>query len=88
MDTLEDRVKKLEQEIEKLRTRRTSQADYIPDSIKQRHIGEGVRFIQAGLEADRPSANIPMQGQQIYFCTDSFKLFVYTGTAWKSVTLS
>lgn len=83
------RIDKLEDEIKSLQTKRVTQAQVLPDVIKERHVGEGVRFIRAGLEADLPTEGEPTaSGQPFYWCTDSFKLKIWTGTAWKSVTLS
>lgn len=45
----------------------------------------------AGHAADRPSSDYLLRrgsGAHIYFATDTFVLSVWTGTAWKSVTLS
>jgi len=56
------------------------------NSVKQRHIGEGVRYIQYGLAAERPATDI-LPGT-IFFATDTFVLSVYTGTTWKTATLT
>ena len=62
------------------------QFDVLPDAIKQRHIGEGVRFIRAGLAADRPTSG-EKEGA-FYYATDTFVLSGWTGSAWKTTTLA
>ena len=81
-DTLND--------IKELKEKRVSQASIPPQTIKQRHLGEGPMFIRAGLEADLPTIgeNTTSNSTAIYFCTDSFKLKIWTGSSWKSTTLS
>lgn len=80
----------LKQDVEDLKQRRVHQSSIPPETIKQRHIGEGPRFIRAGLEADLPDSgdNTADNSTAIYFCTDTFKLKIWTGISWKSVTLS
>jgi hypothetical protein len=86
--SLQKQVEDLKVEVEKLKNKRIMQSDILPDVLKQRHIGEGVRFIQSGLAADLPEVNIPMQGQQIFFATDTHTLYVYDGTAWRTQVLT
>lgn len=61
------------------------QSDLTVGVIKQRHIEYGANVIFHGLEADLPNGSGYVKA---YFCDDSFKLFIWTGTAWKSTTLS
>lgn len=85
-DDLKKRIEKLESEVEKLKTRRISQADVIPDSIKERHVGEGVRFIRTGVTADLPTAGEePMQGAAIFYDQTTKKLYIWnrTNQAWE-----
>jgi len=63
-----------------------TQPDYLPDSIKSRHIGEGVRFIRAGLIADRPTT--PERDGACYFATDENKLYVGDTGAWLEETFT
>lgn len=89
MEVTDERVKKIEDQLKLMNTQRITQGQIVPDAVKSRHIGEGVRFIRAGLEADLPtSGEDVLQGQPLYWCTDTFKLKIWTGSAWKSVTLS
>lgn len=67
----------------------TGQQDIKPDTIKMRHVGEGVRYIRSGLDAALPTTpEVPKNGVAIYFATDTLKLYVSNGSAWKSTTLS
>lgn len=87
--TMAEEIRKLQEKVGFLMQKRIGQVDIIPDSIKMRHIGEGVRFIRSGLEADLPATGeSALQGSAFYWCTDSFKLKIWTGTVWKSATLS
>ena len=62
------------------------QNDIFQDVVKQRHIGEGVRFIRSGVAASRPTSG-EKEGA-IYFATDTFVLSCWTGSSWKTTTLS
>lgn len=84
-----DQIKSLDDRTTKLEARRITQAMIIPDSIKMRAIGEGVRYIRSGKAAARPvKGETPLQGSPIYFATDTNVLSVWNGTAWVSTTLS
>lgn len=86
---IQSKLEKLELKISELEQRRVSQLSIIPGAVKNRHVGEGVSYIFSGLSADRPTEGImPSVGTQIYFETDTNKLYVWNGTAWKSVTLT
>lgn len=91
IETLEDKIKKLEQEVEKLKTRRTSQADYIPDSVKMRTIGEGVRYLRDGITANKPTeGEVPMQGAAVYYDRTAKKLYIWNNDndEWDEVQFS
>ena len=88
---LKDRVERLEKELAELKSRRIRQEMLLPDVVKARHIGAGVRFIRSGLAANIPTTGEGSeQGEAIYFETDTNKLKVYNSTdgAWVSTTLS
>ena len=59
------------------------QSDAMPKVWKQRHI-DGLIIFQ-GLEENLPDGSTEVK---IFWCTDSFKLKIWTGSLWKSVTLS
>lgn len=78
-----------------------TQDAYAPGSIKARHLAvtpqtagtvyysDGTNLVgitPAGLAAKRPTAGT-FQGQT-YFATDTFALSAWTGSTWKSTTLS
>lgn len=54
-----------------------------PRSIKQRHLEAWIIF--SGLEADLPDGE---KTEKAYFATDTNKLYIWNGTAWKSTTLT
>jgi len=68
------------------RNRVISQSSIFPDTIKQRHVGEGVRFIRAGLAASRPTSG--EKAGAIYFATDTNVLSIWNGTAWTTHTIT
>lgn len=72
-----DRLKAVE-------TRRINQQQILPSAVKQRHI-EGF-IIFRGLDAAKPTNGDTEV--QFYFATDTFKLYAWTGAAWKSTTLA
>ena len=78
------------QEIERLIEEKVkkiiSQSSIFPESIKSRHVGEGVRYIRAGTAANRPTSG--EKAGAIYFATDTFDLSVWTGSAWKTEALT
>lgn len=86
---LEKKIESLERQLGDLK--RISQEAIRPDTIKMRHIGEGVRYVQTGLAADRPETPAePPNSCMIYFAYDANVLSVWnTSTnAWKTTTLS
>lgn len=60
-------------------------SDILPNTIKQRHLESNAWIIFTGLAADRPDGSSHVRA---YFATDTFVLSIWTGSAWKSVTLS
>lgn len=75
-------IKIIKEEIRKVIT----QIDYLPDSIKQRHIGEGIRFIRAGLAANRPTSG--EKAGATYFATDTNFLSIWNGSVWVEIELT
>jgi len=63
-----------------------SQHNIPPDMVKERHMGEGIRFIRAGLVANRPTT--PEKDGAVYYATDENKLYIGDTDAWLSVTFS
>ena len=91
MDTqsLQKQIDDLKRELERVSQKRIFQQDIVPDVVKMRHMGEANRFVWAGLEANRPTE--PPNGTDstaCYFATNTNKLYIWNGTAWKSATLS
>lgn len=68
--------------------KRIGQQDILPSAVKTRHMGEPNRFIRAGLAKDRPTPETAEGGLAIYYETDTKKLKIYDGTAWREVTLT
>ncbi len=63
----------------------------MPDVVKMRHIGEGVRYIRGGVTAGKPtSGEEPSQGYAVYFDETTNKLYIWnrSSNAWKSATLT
>jgi hypothetical protein len=79
-------LKQIEDMIKRALSSRQPSINTGNDTVKARHIGEGVRFVRCGLAAARPTAG--ERAGAIYFATDTFVLSVYTGSAWKDETLS
>lgn len=88
MEDLAKQIKDLKREVDMLKQRRIYQQSIVPDAIKMRHLGEANRYIWAGLEADLPTGVSVTSSVVAYFCTDTFKLKIWTGSAYKSVTLT
>ena len=62
------------------------QFDLLPDSVKERHVGEGVRFIRAGTVANRPTT--PEKDGAVYYATDENKLYIGDTDAWLEETFT
>lgn len=86
-----EKMEKMQKKIDQLETKRINQMDILPDVVKTRHIGEGVRFIRDGETADKPvRGEEPLQGAASFFDRTANKLWLWnrdSGT-WKYVTLS
>ena len=89
IEDLIQQIRTLTQRLSALEQRRVGQGMIINGQVKQRHLGEGNRFIRSGLAADRPTTGEPVEvnSSAYYFSTDSGVLSVWNGTAWLSVTL-
>lgn len=85
---LKEQLKDLEDRIRTLEGKRIFQQDLVPDVVKMRHVGEGVRFIRSGLVSKLPTAEKPMQGSALYWATDTNTLYIYNGTAWVLIPLT
>jgi len=85
---IEERLKKLEKQVNFLSEKRITQVDVLPQVIKTRHMGEANRYIYFGLEADLPTGFNFNNSTLAYFAYDTDKLYLYNGTAWVSTTLA
>lgn len=83
MDEVLKRLAAIEGVVDQMRHRRIYQDDIVPDAVKQRHIGEGVRFLRYGLAAARPTSG-ELTGA-VYFASDTTVASVWTGSAWKTI---
>ena len=91
LQQLKKELDKIKEEIKILRERRIHQTMILPDAIKMRAIGEGVRFVRTGVAADLPTAGEePLQGAAVYFDETNNKWYIWNRTsgAWVSTTLS
>lgn len=88
IDEIADELQKLREKVAFLMEKRIMQTDIVPDSIKTRAMGEGNRYVIAGLDADRPTGYTVPGSTLLYFATDTNKLWIYNGVAWKSQTLT
>lgn len=85
---LQKRIEDLEKKVKSIDEKRIFQQDVIPGAIKMRAMGEANRFVMAGLEANRPDGFSVTDSVTAYFATDTNKLYIWNGTAWKSATLT
>ena len=88
---MKEKILALERQIEELRRERITQARILPDVIKQRAMGEGIRFIRGGASGDKPTlGEEPPFSSAIYFDETNNKLWVWntTSSSWVSTTLS
>lgn len=88
MEDLQKRIEQLEKEIRMLKMRRIAQYDVIPGAIKKNAMGEANKFISGGLTADRPDGESVTGSVSVWFDTSTNKLYIWNGTAYKSVTLT
>lgn len=84
-----EKIRLLEMRLTALEQRRIGQGMIIADQVKQRHLGEGNRFIRSGLAANRPLVGEPVESNSsaCYFATDSGVLSIWDGNAWLETTL-
>lgn len=88
IETLKEKVKDLEKNLEMLEQRRTGQQMIIPGAIKMRHMGEANKFVRSGSAANKPTTGeTGTDSLAIYYDETNHKLWVYDG-GWKGVTLS
>ena len=64
---------------------RLKQSDIPNGMIKQKHIENSALLIFTGLDANLP---LGTGYEKAFFATDTFKLYIWTGSAWKSTTLT
>lgn len=73
-----EQIQDLLRRVKALENKRIYQDDIVSDGVKTRHVGEGVRFIQTGVAADRPTTPAEPPGSaMIYFETDTNKLYIW-----------
>lgn len=91
-DDIKDILKKLDdlqKDVDFLRNKRITQVDVVPDSIKQRAMGESNRWVRGGLAADRPTMGEPTtNGYALYWAYDTGVLSIWDSTQWLDVTLT
>lgn len=83
VEQIVEEIERLKKEVEELKGKRVHQSDIPRETIKQGHI-EG-RIIFTGLAANRPDGSTEVK---CFFATDTFVLSIWTGSAWKTTTLS
>lgn len=84
---IEDQDKIMIQEMIKAAlTGKVSQLMIPNDTIKQRHVGEGVRYLRSGIATERPTEG-ELDGAT-FFATDTNVLSIWNGSAWVSETLT
>ncbi len=78
-------INQLEKQVKELQSQRINQQMILPNAVRQGNIFGG-KIIFVGLDK-----NLPTNGStevQFYFAQDTLKLYAWSGTAWKSTTLS
>lgn len=88
MEDILNQLASVKKAIEGLLSKRIYQDDIVPGAVKMRHMGEANMYIMAGLEDDLPAGNTVTSSTTAYFATDTNKLYIWNGTAWKSTTLT
>ena len=73
-------------EIAKALNGRITQMMIPSDTIKQRHVGEGVRYLRQGLASEKPTLG-ELKGAT-FFATDTNVLYIWNGSAWVSETFT
>ena len=76
----------IEKLIEEKVKRIIGQFSILPDLVKSRHIGEGVRYLRAGTAANRPTSG--EKTGAVWFSTDTDTLNIWNGTAWVQEVLT
>jgi len=84
-DKLRKEIDKLKDEVKLLSERRIRQTMIEPFAIKRRHLEDKV--IVFGAAADRPTDG-DATNIHTYFSTDTFVLSCWTGSGWKTTTLT
>jgi len=85
---LQQQITELRREVENLKSRRITQVEILPDVVKMRHVGEGVRFIQTGLASKRPTTPAkPPNSAMLWFATDTGVLSIWniSTNAWVAI---
>src|SRR3990167_4068707 len=77
-------VKNLIKEIVEKDPKYIFQSEIFTDVIKERHVGEGVRYLRSGALTDRPASG--EKAGSTYYDTTNDSLFMWTGSAWSEVT--
>lgn len=62
------------------------QENILPDIIKSRHVGEGVRFLRAGTSSNKPTT--PEKDGAVYYDTTNNKLFIGDSGSWLEETFT
>lgn len=88
---LQKQINELKKEVERLKVKRSYQQDLMPQSVKNRAMGEANTYIFNGSTANKPTTGVSVTiGTQVYFDEGANKLYIWNSTskAWKSVTLT
>lgn len=70
-------------ELEKIVSKRPTQSDFLPKSVKQRNIDGLIIF--TGLEDDLPDGSTQVK---VFFATDTDTLYIWNGSSWVSEVFS
>ncbi len=81
---LTDLVNEFENRIRYLETQRINQQQILPLAVQDRHLSGFM--LHSGLDANKPTSGTT--GILAWFSTDVNKLYIWNGTAYKSVTLT
>lgn len=65
--------------------KRVTQTDLLPGCVKPRHLEIGLAAIKFGQDAALPADGSTYPA---FFALDTFKLYIWTGSVWKSTTLA
>ena len=64
---------------------RLSQLDYLPKSVKARHLESGLFGVKVGLEEQLPADG---STYSFFFAVDTAKMYAWTGAEWLSSTFA